>query len=87
MDTPAKTMIFFFNHIYINTTVGLKVDSLINIVDTAYMQALVILKISKKGVMSPITPRYACKSSQSPRFFKKKRKSHRMKVEAYFNRP
>jgi hypothetical protein len=43
MNTHAKTMIFFFKHIYINTTGGLKVDSLITIIDTAYMQALIII--------------------------------------------
>lgn len=43
MNTHAKTMIFFFKYIYINTTVGLKVSSLIIIIDTAYMQALVII--------------------------------------------
>jgi DNA-directed RNA polymerase subunit K/omega len=37
-------MIFFFKHIYINTTGGLKVDSLITIIDTAYMQALIIIQ-------------------------------------------
>ena len=36
-------MIFFFKHIYINITGGLKVDSLITIIDTAYMQALIII--------------------------------------------